>query len=192
MSNDDLFRLVNGFSRHTRWLHGPMAAYATYGVGLFAALLVVGWWFARGHGPAIMAAALWAPLGAVLAVVVNQPIVNAVDQRRPYAALPHVLVLVHRTTDPSAPSDHVTVAGAVAVGLFFAHRRLGLIAAAAAILMGVARVYVGVHYPGDVLSGLLLGGIVTMLGFVLAKGPLVYVVTRLRTTQLRPLVAARG
>jgi undecaprenyl-diphosphatase len=168
-----------------------MAAYATYGVGLFAALLVVGWWLARRHGPAVMAAALWAPLGVLLAVVVDQPLVNAVGQPRSYAALPHVLVLVHRTTDPSAPGHHATMAGAAAVGLFFAHRHLGLIAAAAAILMGVARVHVGVQYR-DALSGLLLGGIVTMLGFVLAKGPLVYVVTRLRTTQLRPLVAARA
>jgi hypothetical protein len=58
MSNDDLFRLVNDFARHTRRLHGPMAAYATYEIVLFGVLLVAGWWIARRHSPAMMAAAL--------------------------------------------------------------------------------------------------------------------------------------
>jgi membrane-associated phospholipid phosphatase len=192
MSNDDLFRLVNGFARRTPWLHGPMSAYATHGIVLFAALLAAGWWIARGHGSAVMAAALWAPLGVLLAVAIDQPIVHAVGQPRPYAVLPHVLVLAHRAADPSVPSDHATVAGAVAAGLFFVRHRLGLVAAAATVLMGVSRVYAGLQYPSDVLTGLLLGAIVTTLGFVLAKGALVSVVTRLRTTRLRSLVAARA
>jgi undecaprenyl-diphosphatase len=41
---------VNRFAQATTWLHGPMVDYATYGVTLFAALLVAGWWTARRSG----------------------------------------------------------------------------------------------------------------------------------------------
>jgi hypothetical protein len=52
-----LFGQVNDFARSTGWLHAPMLAYATYGVVLFAGLLLAGWWIARDRGPRVMAAA---------------------------------------------------------------------------------------------------------------------------------------
>src|SRR4051794_26046346 len=124
------FRVVNDWARHTGWLHGTATAFAKDGVGLFALLLVAGWWVARASGePRRVAAAGWAALGTLVAVALNQPIVHAVHEARPYAVLPHVLVLVHRSTDPSFPSDHATMAGAVTVGLLLVHRRLGALAA---------------------------------------------------------------
>src|SRR6266545_4046605 len=53
-----------------------------------------------------------------------------------------------------------TMAGAVAVGLWIVHRRLGIVAAMAAVLMAFTRVYIAAHYPADVAAGLLLGGVV--------------------------------
>jgi undecaprenyl-diphosphatase len=82
------------------------------------------------------------------------------------------------------------MAGAAAAGLFLVRRRLGVLAAGLAALMGLSLVYVGTHYPSEVLGGLLLGGIVSSIGLVLAKVPLVAVVTRLRSGPLRPLMAA--
>ncbi|MBC7560636.1 MAG: UDP-diphosphatase, partial [Dermatophilaceae bacterium] len=101
------FRHINDFARNTTWLHSPIRLYAKDGVILFALLLLVGWWLARRGGdlPRV-ARSLWAPLGVLLALAVNQPIANAVAEPRPYAALPHVLVLVSRSTDYSFPSDH--------------------------------------------------------------------------------------
>jgi membrane protein DedA with SNARE-associated domain len=42
-----LFQHVNDFARATPWLHGPILAYATYGVVLFGGLLLAGLWLAR-------------------------------------------------------------------------------------------------------------------------------------------------
>ena len=54
-----------------------------------AGLLVAGWWLARRDGDSTrMAAAIWAPLGTLLAVAVNQPIVALAHEPRPYATLP--------------------------------------------------------------------------------------------------------
>jgi membrane-associated phospholipid phosphatase len=113
-----VFRAINSFARSTSWLNGPMVAYATYGVVVIAVLLVGGWWLARREArPSMMAAALWAPLATLIAVGINQPIVAAVHEARPYTTLSGVLVLANRTTDPSFPSDHGVMAGAAGVAL---------------------------------------------------------------------------
>ena len=57
-----------------------------------------------------MTAALWAPVGALLALAVNQVLVASVAEPRPFTALPRVLVLVTRSHDYSFPSDHAVMA----------------------------------------------------------------------------------
>lgn len=49
------FPLINEFARDTPWLHPIMIGYADYGIVVFAALLLAGWWIARrsGEGPRI-------------------------------------------------------------------------------------------------------------------------------------------
>jgi undecaprenyl-diphosphatase len=189
--NISLFLSMNDFARATPWLHGPAVAYAGYGLVVFAGLLVVGWWVARRAGdPARMAAALWAPLGTLLAVAVNQPIVALVHEQRPYDTLTGILVLATPTTDPGFPSDHATMAGAVAAGLFLVNRKLGLVAALAAVLMAFARVYIAAHYPLDVGAGLLLGAVVTLAGWALLRPVLIRAVERIQATRFRPLLVA--
>ena len=184
------FRAVNELSADTPVLHEPLRFFAEYGVVLFAGLLLLAWWVARGRGTGAMAAALWAPLGMLLAIAVNQPLGNAVHESRPYALLPHALVLVPRSHDFSFPSDHAVMAGAVASGVWLVSRRLGLIALAAALLMAFARVYVGAHFPLDVVAGLLVGAAVTLLGHRLLAPVLQRLVVRLGHTRLRPLLLA--
>ncbi|NUR79048.1 MAG: phosphatase PAP2 family protein [Dermatophilaceae bacterium] len=186
-ANQTLFSQVNDFARHTPWLHGIAAGYAKYGVVLFGALILLAVWKGR-HAPhAKLAAALWAGIATLVAVGINQPIVSLVAEPRPYQAHPGILVLVARSTDWSFPSDHSVMAGACAVGLLIASRRLGAVAAAAALLMAAARVYVGAHYPVDVLAGLALGCLVAGAGWLVLRAPLVLTVSRVR--QLRPVRA---
>ncbi|HJP78245.1 MAG TPA: phosphatase PAP2 family protein [Pseudonocardiaceae bacterium] len=187
-----LLRAINAFARATPWLHGVLYGYATYGVTLFAVLLLAGWWTTRRTGnPAGVAAAVWAVVGTILAVGINQPIVSAVHEARPYTGVPGLLVLADRSTDFSFPSDHATMAGAVAAGLFLARRRvLAWIATVAAVLIAFARVYIAAHYPQDVAAGLLVGAVVVLLGWVLFRKVLTGLVRLLSRTPLRPLVTA--
>ncbi len=186
---DGLFQAINQLAIDTPWLHGPTRLYAKDGILLFGLLIVVGWWLARSRGPQVMAAALLTPVATVVAFAVQQLVVMVVDEARPYAVHPGALVLIDRTTDPSFPSDHACVVGAVAGGLFFVDRRLGWVASALALLMAGARVYVGVHWPLDVVAGLLLGGAVAGAVLLALGGPVGRLVERLRTTALRPLLA---
>ena len=82
------------------------------------------------------------------------------------------------------------MAGAGAAGLFLVSRTLGWIATAAAILIAFARVYIGVHYPQDVLAGLALGVVVVVLTGFAVRPLLLVALTALARTPLRPTLIA--
>ncbi|TRW88312.1 phosphatase PAP2 family protein [Mycolicibacterium sp. 018/SC-01/001] len=186
-----LFLHINDFARSTGWLHPVVVGWATYGIAIFAVLMLLGWWRARRRDdPTAMAAALWAPLATVIAVTLNQPVAALVAEPRPYTSLPGILVLAHQSTDPSFPSDHAVAAGAAAVSLFVVDLAIGSIAAVAAVLMAFARVYIAAHYPGDVVAGLALGIAVALVGWALVRRPLVTLVERLRQSRLHTLTSA--
>ncbi|RMI33449.1 phosphatase PAP2 family protein [Nocardia stercoris] len=185
-----IFYDINDFSRHTPWLHPIVSGYAAYGVVLFAALLLAGWWIARAAAdPRRMVAAVWAPLGLLAAMAISQPIAAAVDRTRPCNAL-HDIVVLHCNTDGSLPSDHAVMVGAVTAGLWLVNRRLALISALAAVVMVFARVYIGAHYPLDVLAGLALGAAVSLIGYLPARPTLGWALTFLTRTPLRVLITA--
>ena len=190
----NLYKAINRLADRTGSAHGIVRLYAKDGIAVFAVLLLAAWWLGRtSHTPIErVGKAVWAGAGALLALAINQPIGSAIDRARPYAVIPAMHLLVDTTADFSFPSDHATIAGAVAAGLFLVSRRLGLIAVVAAVAMAFARVYVGAHYPGDVVAGLVLGAAVTLLlsGLAaLALEPLLRAVAR---TPLRPLVMTRN
>jgi membrane-associated phospholipid phosphatase len=171
--DDRLLADVNDLARHTGWLHGAVLAYATYGLALFAALLLAGILLRRTDETRALAAAGWAALATLLAVGLNQPLVSGFAEARPYTTHPHLLVLATRSSDFSFPSDHAVMAGAAAAGLWLASRLLGLIATVAALAMAFSRVYIAAHSPWDVAAGLIFGALVALLGWVLLRVPLI-------------------
>lgn len=160
-----LYRQINRFADRTAWLHGPAVAYAMYGVVIFAGLLLWAWWRARRAADLQAEARIgWAGAATFIALGVGQIIGHLVNRARPYAVLPHVHVLVTKSTDVSFPSDHALTVSAIAIGLWLVDRTLGRIAVALALLMAFTRVYVGAHYPTDVLAGLVIAGLIAALG----------------------------
>ncbi len=175
-----------------------MAFYAhDFGAGVLALLLLVAWWRARSSSqPARnVALVLWAAGGTFIAwVIAHYGLKPLIAERRPYIALHHVEVLLPRTTGYSFPSGHATFAGGVIVGLWLVKDKLLAWAATIlGLLLAFGRVYVGMHYPGDVLGGLAFGGLLVLI----LMPPAVAVLTRFDTALLKsklfaPLVAARG
>lgn len=186
------FKLVNDFARHTPWLHGIMTAYAKDGIVLFVLMIAVGYWLGwRRNDVRMVAASVWAAIGTLTAVGINQPIVNAVAERRPYQSMQNVLLLVSRSNDYGFPSDHATMAGAVATALLYVNRKLGVVAWALAIILAFSRVYVGAHYPHDVVAGLILGAAVIVIGRLVAQPLLVRLLEVLALTSLGRLVGQK-
>jgi membrane-associated phospholipid phosphatase len=115
------------------------------------------------------AGAVLATASAALSLGLNQPLAHLVERARPYLAHPaHAHLLIARSHDPSFPSDHATGAFALAFGIWLYDRTIGTILLVLATVLSFARVYVGTHYPGDVLAGALIGAAAAALLYLLA------------------------
>ncbi|MFJ9543105.1 phosphatase PAP2 family protein [Streptomyces sp. NPDC101225] len=165
----DLLYDINGLAQDApHWFDRGMAFVGEYGLPAAMVLLVVWcWWSVRRRGgqdaASSVAALVWAPLAAALAVLVNVPIRGFVERPRPFRTHQGLDVLVSGKTDYSFVSDHATITMALGVGLFVAHRKFGLVGIGLALLEGFCRVYMGVHYPTDVVGGFALGTAVALL-----------------------------
>ncbi|MGH4029410.1 phosphatase PAP2 family protein [Actinomycetota bacterium Odt1-20B] len=180
-SNPDVSLLydINGLAEDSpNWLNRIMEYVGEYGLLLTLVLVVVWcWWGARKRGTlddaaSSVAAVVWAPLAAALAVVVNIPIRGFVERPRPFKDHRGLEVLVDGKTDYSFVSDHATLAMAIGAGLFVANRKWGLLGIALAAAEGFCRVFMGVHYPTDVVGGFALGTAVALLLSPLAQAVL--------------------
>jgi undecaprenyl-diphosphatase len=182
---------INDFAKDTSWLHGVMEFFAKDGIVLMAVALVVAWWMGRAaRSPQKVATAVWGAIGALIALAIAQPISHAVNERRPFVAIPSAVSLIHHSTDPGFPSDHATAAGAVACAVFFVSWQLGAVTTLFALIIAFSRVYVGVHYPQDVLAGLGLGAAVVAVGYFTVVPLMTRIAEWLTNTPVRPLITA--
>lgn len=77
---------------------------------------------------------------------------------RPRPFLTHqVTQLAEHSSSASFPSGHTTFVFALAMVVFLFDKRLGIIFFVSSFLIGLSRVFVGIHYPLDILIGILIG-----------------------------------
>ncbi|WP_422753834.1 phosphatase PAP2 family protein [Micromonospora sp. WMMD708] len=125
------------------------------------------------------ALALVAPATVVLAYGCSELLKSLIDEERPCRGAVTILAApCPPAGDWSFPSNHATIAGALATAVLLLSPRWGLLAAPLALLAAFSRVFVGVHYPHDVLAGLLLGLAVTLLVGLPAARPLAELLRR--------------
>lgn len=75
---------------------------------------------------------------------------------RPFLVISDMQQLVTES-DYSFPSNHAVVSFTIATVVYFYHKRLGMFLYLFAVLVALSRVYVGVHYPFDIVAGAMLG-----------------------------------
>jgi undecaprenyl-diphosphatase len=91
-------------------------------------------------------------IASILKIIIQAP--------RPYLVLENIVPLLQKT-DFSFPSGHATFYMALAFALFFSHKKIGYLFMFFALLIGLARIIIGVHFPIDILGGYILGIITT-------------------------------
>jgi undecaprenyl-diphosphatase len=107
-------------------------------------------------------AALSGLFAVATAATLTSLLKDLVDRARPALADPTLEALVATPGSPSFPSGHAATAfaAAVAVGAFYPRLRWPLLALAG--LVGLSRIYLGVHYWIDVLAGAVLGTLLAL------------------------------
>ena len=132
---------------------------------LLAAMFVVAWWRARSGPPLLVARTLLVPVATVVAYLLSETAKELWQEERPCRTLGELATIAAcpEYGDWSFPSNHATVAGAAAVALVWSGARLGFFAVGVALFAAASRVVVGVHYPHDVIAGLVLGAMVALV-----------------------------
>ena len=144
---DWLMPFVSGLSNHGEvWI-------------LFAALLLL---IRRAYG---LSAAGALALDLIACNMILKPLIGRI---RPFAFRPELPLLVSPPGDASFPSGHTAAAFAVVFALRFSGSPLWRPALALAAVTAFSRLYLYVHWPTDVLGGILLGAAVGWAGAKLA------------------------
>jgi undecaprenyl-diphosphatase len=155
-----LYSAINGLP-HTGYFDEQVSLLSDLGEG--AGWVAAAAWLAARDGSRGRRAAL-ASVGAMLLAVglVQGPIKRTLRRRRPFV---HEVARVvgHRPRDTSFPSGHTagSFAAAAALSCFYPRDRPLLVATAAAV--GASRVYLGMHFPSDVLVGAGMGAALGLL-----------------------------
>lgn len=92
-----------------------------------------------------------------------------IQRPRPFVVNPNITLLISPPSGTSFPSSHSCLAAASATVLLVKKRWLGIIALILAICIAFSRLYLCVHFPSDVLCGLLLGVICALIMLWLGK-----------------------
>ena len=101
--------------------------------------------------------------------ICNQIIKPWIGRVRPCNVLEGVHLLINCTKSYSFPSSHATNLFSSCVLLSYFYRRLAIFFLMIAFLVSYSRIYVGVHYPLDILGGWVLGGLVSLVVIAIYK-----------------------
>lgn len=160
--DETLTRLINAAAGKQGPFDQVMIWVSSLGVPILVALVALQWW--RSWNRTFVRHVLVAAgVSFLLGLGLNQIILLFVHRIRPYdVGVTHLLI--PPSADWSLPSDHATATMSIAAA-FLLHRmwREGAFFLAAALLMMFARVYVGIHYAGDVLAGAMTGIVAALI-----------------------------
>ncbi|MBW0762949.1 undecaprenyl-diphosphatase [Mammaliicoccus lentus] len=152
--NIELFRMFNDLGKEVMFLNPIMIFFAKY-MKYFLLFGIIMYWFTRKRENRIMI------ISSIFAFVVAEvfgAIAGAIhSNNQPFAELSNVNQLIGHVIDNSFPSDHAIEFFSICITFLLFKKNLRYVWLAIAILVSISRVWVGVHYPADILVGAILG-----------------------------------
>lgn len=141
---------------HTPWLDKIMVAITSLGnagilwIVLAAVLLII---------PKTRKAGLCMAIALILDLLITNCLLkNLVARTRPYDVANFTDLIVKKPTDYSFPSGHTAASFTAVTALFMRKEKLlGSIACVVAVLIAFSRMYLYVHFPTDILGGIVVG-----------------------------------
>ena len=152
--NIELFRMFNDLGKEVMFLNPIMIFFAKY-MKYFLLFGIVMYWFTRKRENRIM---IISSMFAFVIAEVFGAIAGAIhSNNQPFVELNNVNQLIGHAIDNSFPSDHAIEFFSICITFLLFKKNLRYVWLAIAILVSFSRIWVGVHYPADILVGAILG-----------------------------------
>ncbi|WP_281167944.1 undecaprenyl-diphosphatase [Paenibacillus assamensis] len=149
--NHSLFRWINDLGKEFPFLNPAFVFIAEYMVVLLA-LTVLVYWFTRDKDNRMMI--LCASIAFICAFAIGKISGVFHSNYQPFYELNDVNTLVHKEKDNSFPSDHTMLFFTYCFTFWLFKRGWSMLWVWLAVLVGISRIWVGVHYPLDVFTGI--------------------------------------
>jgi undecaprenyl-diphosphatase len=147
------FQSINHLAITDKFLNPLMVLMAEKAEYVFFIGILLYWFFQKSQNRRMVVEAC---LAACIALAINVLIGMVFYRDRPFVAH-HVNWLIPHAKNASFPSDHATAAFVIATAIWIWRKRDGWIWLVLAGMISVSRVWTGVHYPSDVIAGMLIG-----------------------------------
>jgi undecaprenyl-diphosphatase len=150
-----VFQLINHLAVTDRSLDPLMIFLAEKAEYLFFAGILF-YWFFQIHKSQNRRMVVEACISACIALAINAGIGMVFYRDRPFVAH-HVNWLIPHAKNASFPSDHATASFVIAAAIWNWRKRDGWVWLIFAAAISLSRVWTGVHYPSDVIAGMIIG-----------------------------------
>jgi undecaprenyl-diphosphatase len=152
-----LYKAIYDVSLHHHWVGTLFSDIEKVSIPLMVVITAALWFFSRPGGDrkwklACGSGFASAALGYAVAFVIH----HAWARPRPYMTH-HISHPWSNSTDASFPSDHATVSFAIAFAVLAFDPLAGAIFVVIAAIIAVGRLFIGAHYPSDIVTGLVIG-----------------------------------
>ncbi len=181
--NDTVQDWINGMAGHSAFLDLVMKISADDIVFALPLFLLALWFWPAGDRALRQRIAVATCLAVALSLLASTLLGHLLHEARPFVSDPSTRQLIGHSADNSFPSEHAAIAFAVAGVAIWWRRTLGGVCLALAVLVGFARVYVGVHWPLDIVAS---AGMSLLVGAVLAAGLPLLIGPQRRLSRLLP------
>ncbi|NRD78005.1 undecaprenyl-diphosphatase [Bacillus sp. BRMEA1] len=161
--NYRLFQSINNLAGNHPFWDKLMIFVSKDALVIYALILLIMWLFGKQN---FKYTVVYAVITAVFGLLINTIIGHIYYEPRPFVSHKVHLILAH-AKDASFPSDHATGAFTIAFAVLLRHRKTGFVLLLLAILTGISRVYVGNHYPFDVLGSIVVSLVTSLVVFSL-------------------------
>lgn len=152
-----IFTFINDFTGRVRLLDIFMMFISQKLRYLFAFVLIIMWFRDHYHKRVTS----YAGISAFISLLVSSMIKIFFYKPRPFLKKSvNLLAPVPSKRNSTFPSKHTTLAFAVSTTILFYKRTLGMIMSISALLAGLSRIWMGQHYPSDIIGSIFIGSFV--------------------------------
>jgi undecaprenyl-diphosphatase len=160
--NIDIFRWINDLGKQYPSLNPVSVFFAEYTVYVLGLAMII-YWFTRVEKNRMMV--IQGGVAFILAEIMGKLVGQLHVHYQPFAVLPDVNQLIGKEINNSFPSDHTILFFSICVSFWLVRKKEGWLWLVLACCVGISRILVGVHYPVDIATSIVLSIVAALVAY---------------------------